>query len=67
MRKPAYFAVVVALFVATATASAENFVSGTNPRPQFVSGTNPRPRTASVAAPIDLGTFFSTVMGMFGF
>lgn len=80
MKKTAYFAaiLVVSLSAATASASAQSFVSGTNPRPQFVSGTNPRPQFVSgtnprpqaatpVSAPTSFfGTWLSALMSMFG-
>ena len=79
MKKSVFFAAILVVSLSAANASAQGFVSGTNPRPQFVSGTNPRPQFVSgtnprpqAATPVStpasgLGMWFSTMMSMFGF
>ncbi len=63
MKKSACFAAIIVVSLSAATASAQGFVSGTNPRPQFVSGTNPRPQ---VSAPYSgFGVWFSSLLSMF--
>ena len=51
MKKSATYAAILVVALSAATASAQGFISGTNPRPQFVSGTNPRPQFVSGTNP----------------
>lgn len=72
MKKSASYAAILIVALSAATASAQGYVSGTNPRPQYVSGTNPRPQYVSGTNPRPQSStfilgfgWFSSILGMF--
>ncbi len=72
--KSASLAAILVVALSAASASAQGYVSGTNPRPQYISGTNPRPQYISgtnprpqATTPVSgLGMWFSTMRTMLG-